>query len=89
MATILCINDDPRILELHVGVLGGCGYKVLTALDGLTGLAMSRNHLLMLSCSILRWRAWTETQSLRSSWKSSQSCRSSSGALTWTIYPNR
>jgi DNA-binding NtrC family response regulator len=44
MATILCIDDDPRILELHTGVLGGRGYTVLTALDGLTGLTLSRNH---------------------------------------------
>jgi two-component system alkaline phosphatase synthesis response regulator PhoP len=44
MATILCIDDDPRILELHTGVLSGRGHTVLTALDGLTGLALSRNH---------------------------------------------
>jgi two-component system alkaline phosphatase synthesis response regulator PhoP len=44
MATILCIDDDPRILELHSGVLNGCGHTVLTALDGLTGLALSRDH---------------------------------------------
>ena len=44
MATILCIDDDPGILELHNGGLGGRGYTVLTALDGLTGLALSRNH---------------------------------------------
>ena len=39
MATILCIDDDPRILELHNAILGGSGYSVLTALDGLTGIA--------------------------------------------------
>ena len=44
MATILCIDDDPRILELHNAVLGGSGYTVLTALDGLTGIALTRNH---------------------------------------------
>jgi CheY-like chemotaxis protein len=44
MPTILCIDDDPRILELHGAVLGGRGYTVLTALDGLTGLTLSRNH---------------------------------------------
>ena len=44
MATILCIDDDPRILELHNAVLGGSGFKVLTALDGLTGIALTRNH---------------------------------------------
>ncbi len=44
MATILCIDDDPRILELHNAILGGSGYSVLTALDGLTGIALTRNH---------------------------------------------
>ena len=44
MATILCIDDDPAILELHRGVLGRSGYTVLTALDGLTGLALTRTH---------------------------------------------
>ena len=44
MATILCIDDDPRILELHNAVLGGSGYTVLTALDGLTGIALTRHH---------------------------------------------
>jgi two-component system, OmpR family, alkaline phosphatase synthesis response regulator PhoP len=44
MATILCIDEDPRILELHNAILGGSGYTVLTALDGLTGIALTRNH---------------------------------------------
>jgi CheY-like chemotaxis protein len=46
MATILCIDNDPRILELHNAILGGSGYTVLTAQDGLTGIALSRNHVL-------------------------------------------
>lgn len=44
MATILCIDDDPEILELQNAVLGGSGYTVLTAPDGLTGIALSRVH---------------------------------------------
>jgi DNA-binding response OmpR family regulator len=44
MATILCIDDDPRILELHRAVLETQGYTVLTALDGLTGIALARKH---------------------------------------------
>lgn len=44
MATILCIDDDPRILQLHNAVLSGSGHTVLTALDGLTGIALTRNH---------------------------------------------
>jgi DNA-binding response OmpR family regulator len=46
MATILCIDDDPRILELHNAILGGSGYTVLTAPDGLTGIALARHHSL-------------------------------------------
>ena len=65
MATILCIDDDPRILELHHAVLAGSGYTVLTALDGLTGIALTRTTRLMLSCSISTWRAWTAMRSLR------------------------
>jgi two-component system, OmpR family, alkaline phosphatase synthesis response regulator PhoP len=44
MATILCIDYDPSILELNSAVLGGGGYTVLTALDGLTGIALARNY---------------------------------------------
>jgi CheY-like chemotaxis protein len=44
MATILCIDDDPRILEFHNAVLSGSGYSVLTALDGPTGIALTRSH---------------------------------------------
>jgi DNA-binding response OmpR family regulator len=44
MATILCIDEDPRILELHNAILGGSGDTVLTALDGLTGVALTRKH---------------------------------------------
>jgi DNA-binding NtrC family response regulator len=44
MATILCIDDDPRILELHNAVLAGSGYTVFTALEGLTGIALTRTH---------------------------------------------
>ena len=44
MATILCIDDDPRILDLYKIVLGTKGYTILTAPDGLTGIAMARLH---------------------------------------------
>src|SRR5947209_1546364 len=44
MATVLCIDDDPRILELQTGILCSCGYTVLTASDGLTGVALTRSH---------------------------------------------
>jgi|KBSMisStaDraftv2_1062788.scaffolds.fasta_scaffold49423_4 two-component system nitrogen regulation response regulator NtrX len=44
MATILCIDNDPRILEFHRAVLTGGSYMVLTALDGPSGIALTRNH---------------------------------------------
>jgi DNA-binding response OmpR family regulator len=44
MATILCIDDDPRILELQNAVLSSSGYSVLTALDGFTGIALTRSN---------------------------------------------
>ena len=40
--TILCIDDDPRILELEKGLLEAEKYKVLTALDGPMGVALAR-----------------------------------------------
>ncbi len=39
--TILCIDDDPNILELQKGILESNGYSVLTAPDGPTGIALA------------------------------------------------
>jgi DNA-binding NtrC family response regulator len=44
MVTILCIDDDPKILQCHKAVLGNRGYTVVTAPDGLTGIAITRTH---------------------------------------------
>lgn len=44
MATVLCIDDDARILELQDAILSRSGYTVLTALDGPTGIALTRSH---------------------------------------------
>ena len=44
MPTILCIDDDPRILELQKGVLETNGYTVLTAPDGPTGITLASQH---------------------------------------------
>jgi DNA-binding response OmpR family regulator len=44
MATILCIDDDHRVFEFHRAVLAGSSYTVLTALDGPSGIARTRNH---------------------------------------------
>src|SRR5947209_1180921 len=44
MATILCIDDEPSILEIQRALLESKGYKVLTAPDGATGIALARKH---------------------------------------------
>ena len=44
MATILCVDDDPVILELHGTLLRSKGYEVFTAPDGPTGIALTRLH---------------------------------------------
>jgi len=44
MTTILCIDDDPRVLEGQKALLEGKGYKVLIAFDGATGIEMSRKN---------------------------------------------
>jgi CheY-like chemotaxis protein len=44
MATILCIDDSRAILEIHRALLESKGYRVVTALDGPTGIALSREH---------------------------------------------
>jgi DNA-binding response OmpR family regulator len=44
MATILYIDDEPKLLEIYTAVLESNGYKVLTAPDGPTGIALTRRH---------------------------------------------
>jgi CheY-like chemotaxis protein len=44
MATILCIDDDENILELHRALLESNGYNVLVALDGPSGIAITRKE---------------------------------------------
>ena len=44
MATILCVDDDPVILELHGTLLRSKGYEVFTAPDGPTGIVLTRTH---------------------------------------------
>lgn len=41
MFTILCIDDDPTILELQKKILESKGYTVLTATDGPTGVTLA------------------------------------------------
>ena len=44
MATILCIDDKEQVLELHRAVLESNGYRVLTAIDALTGITLARTE---------------------------------------------
>src|SRR6266496_5293811 len=44
MATILCIDDEAFILRIYSTLLEHNGYKVLTAPDGPTGIALTRSH---------------------------------------------
>ncbi|MGH9498829.1 MAG: response regulator [Terriglobales bacterium] len=44
MATILCIDDDPLILEILRALLTHSGGSVLTATDGISGIALARQH---------------------------------------------
>lgn len=44
MPTILCIDDDPAMLELQMNVLVTNGYTVLVAPDGPTGIALLSKH---------------------------------------------
>jgi len=44
MATILCIDDNRNILEIHRALLESKGYRVVTAVDGPTGIALSREQ---------------------------------------------
>lgn len=44
MPTILCMDDDPNILELQRSILETNGYTVLIARDGPTGIALASMH---------------------------------------------
>jgi CheY-like chemotaxis protein len=44
VATILCIDDNRKILEIHRALLESKGYRVVTALDGPTGIVFSREQ---------------------------------------------
>ena len=44
MAAILCIDDDPDILNIQRALLGHKDCTVLTAADGVTGIALARKH---------------------------------------------
>ncbi len=44
MPTILCIDDEPIVLELQKGILETNGYTVLSAPDGPTAITLAAKH---------------------------------------------
>ena len=44
MPTILCIDDDRNILGIQEALFGSKGHTVLTAPDGISGVALTRQH---------------------------------------------
>jgi DNA-binding response OmpR family regulator len=44
VATILFIDDEPRVLEAVLAALEGKGYRVLVAPNGATGIEISRKY---------------------------------------------
>ena len=44
MATILCVDNDPDILDLYGSLLKSKGYKFLSASDGPSGIALAQTH---------------------------------------------
>jgi len=46
MTTVLCIDDNAVVLQLQKALLEAWSYMVLTAPDGATGIAISRERSL-------------------------------------------
>jgi CheY-like chemotaxis protein len=44
MPTILCIDDDPRVLQTESALLEAKGYRVLSAPNGTTAIEITRKH---------------------------------------------
>jgi CheY-like chemotaxis protein len=42
--TVLCIDDDPLVLQFYRGLLEPRGYRVLTAAEGLHGFGIAEQH---------------------------------------------
>lgn len=69
-ATILVIEDDHQIRKVVEGYLRQAGYRVLTATDGTTGLALAQHEkptLLVLDLMLPGMDGWEVTRRLRSS----------------------
>jgi len=48
-ATILVVDDEPRLLQWSQSILSGKGYQVLTASDGLAALAVLQKNAVELA----------------------------------------
>lgn len=44
MATILCIDDDPSLLEVQKALFESTGHRVLIASNGPSGIMFARKH---------------------------------------------
>ena len=59
--TILVIEDDRQIRTVVEGYLHQAGYRVLSATDGVTGLALAQQEkptLLILDLMLPEWMDW-------------------------------
>ncbi|MCX6049167.1 MAG: response regulator transcription factor [Chloroflexi bacterium] len=68
--TILVIEDEPQIRKVMEGYLRQAGYQVLSAADGVTGLALAQQEkpaLLVLDLMLPGLDGWEITRRLRSS----------------------
>ncbi len=68
--TILIVEDDAQIRHVLEGYLKQAGYRVLTAADGRTGLALAQQekpHLVILDLMLPELDGWALTRHLRAS----------------------
>ncbi|MDX8384239.1 MAG: response regulator [Ghiorsea sp.] len=65
---ILCIDDNPEILELFQGYLSDAGYRCLVASNGQDGLELARKHLplaIVLDVQMPYMDGWAVLRSLK------------------------
>ena len=58
---ILVIDDEPKIVKLARDYLERSGYRVLTAADGQSALAMARQEkpgMIVLDLNLPAWTGW-------------------------------
>ena len=72
MPTILVVEDDEANLELVTRFLKLEGYKVLQAMDGLSGVVLAQEHvpdLILMDLSLPELDGWEATRRIRASSK--------------------